>query len=144
MSYIQVFKKLVRSFSPGRPAAWYQFEYGHDIFFDGQAPEHRRFLRKVAHPLACALIHWNIGNGFLVQEHFPRIGFNQADNHIENGCFPGSVGTQKTDDFARNHLKIHLAHNTPSTKTFDERSGAQALMALVFALRALGVAVIFH
>jgi len=101
----QVFEHPVGFFLPLGFGERGEFEHAEDVLLHGELPEHRRLLRQVADPLPRPLVHRQAGDLLLVEQHLPRIGLDEADDHIEGRGLARAVRAEKPHDLALLHFE---------------------------------------
>src|SRR4051794_9812910 len=80
----QFAENLLETFLARRFVELPGFEDGHDVVFDAELAEHRRFLRQVSDAGVRALVHRQVRDVATVQGDGPRIGRYQAHDHVES------------------------------------------------------------
>ena len=79
----------------------------------------------IAYAELCAAVHRHFGDFHVVEEHFARIGLDDAHYHVEGGGFAGTVGAEKSNDFALADADAHLFHYGARAVYFDYVFGAE-------------------
>ena len=106
------------------------FEDGLKVLPDGESLKVAPLLGKIADPLACPLVHGEVGDVRAVKGNRPAVGHDHPQDHSEGGGLSGSVAAEQADDLLLLEHKADLIDHGPAVVGLAQLGGFQQVHVL--------------
>jgi len=128
---VQFVEEVIQPFPPFRLAQGEGFQDSHQILFDRQPAEDRRFLGEKSYSTPGALVDRESGNFLAIQEDTTTVCLYKAKDHIKRGRLPCAVRSQEPYHLPRPNRETYPGHNLSSLEGLYQLLGTKTLLRTV-------------